>query len=116
MQICAHRPRSWRWRRPLALPEGQIAVRADLHGDLDMSRLPGTLTVHVPATAPDRGRSLRKLLQELDVPRWERERLPLLYPQGGATVLAIADLWVHPAVRARPESPRRGRIVWRPQR
>jgi tRNA(Ile)-lysidine synthase len=112
----AFRPQSWRWRRSLALPGGEIAVLADVHGDLDLSRLPRKLTVHAPATAPVRGRSMRKLLQELAVPRAERERLPLLYPEGGATLLAIADLWLHPAVQVRPGSRRRGRIVWRPQR
>ncbi len=111
-----HRPEAWRWRRALRLPEGEIAVSRDAHGDLDLSRLPESLTVHVPATAPGRGRSLRKLLQELAVPRWERERLPLLYSGDGAKLLAIADLWLHPAVQAGPGSSRRGRIVWRPQR
>jgi tRNA(Ile)-lysidine synthetase-like protein len=95
---------------------GRLAIRADRHGDLDIARLPGVFTVHLHATAPGRGRSLRKLMQELAVPRWERERLPLLYRQGGEGPLAAGDLWVHPAVRARPDSLRRGRIVWRPQR
>src|SRR5512139_392435 len=69
-----HQPRLWRWRRaPLALHAGELAVHPDPQGDLDLARLPAALWVHVPATAPGRGRSLRKLLQQLAVPRWERE-------------------------------------------
>jgi tRNA(Ile)-lysidine synthetase-like protein len=71
--------------------------------------------VHVPATAPGRGRSLRRLLQELAVPRWERERLPLLYAEHGSAPLAVADLWLDPAVEATADTRRRGRIVWRGQ-
>jgi tRNA(Ile)-lysidine synthase len=113
----AHKPRAWRWKRSvLALPAGELAVRPDVHGDLDLSRLPAVLWVHVPATAPGRGRSLRKLLQELSVPLPERERLPLLYAADGAVALAVSDLWLHPDVQVRPDSRRRGRFVWRPQR
>jgi tRNA(Ile)-lysidine synthase len=112
-----HQPQAWRWKRSaLALPAGELAVRQDAHGDLDLSRLPDLLWVHVPATAPGRGRSLRKLLQELSVPLPERERLPLLYAADGAAALAVADLWLHADVQVRPGSRRRGRFVWRPQR
>lgn len=109
-------PCDWRWQQgALALPAGVLVVGRDAHGDLDISRLPAALRVHVPATAPGRGRSLRKLLQELSVPRWERERLPLLYA-GDQGPLAVADLWLHPQVQARADSRHRGRIVWRPKR
>jgi tRNA(Ile)-lysidine synthetase-like protein len=91
-------------------------VRADAHGDLDLARLPRDLAVHAAASAPGRGRSLRKLLQELAVPGWERERLPLLYSADGERLLAVADMWVDPQLQARPGSRRRGRFVWRPQR
>jgi tRNA(Ile)-lysidine synthase len=112
-----HEPRAWRWRRSaLVLPAGEIAILPDRNGDLDLSRLPAVLWVHGTSTAPGRGRSLRKLLQELAVPRWEREQLPLLYPEGADEPLAVSDLWLHPHVQARPDSRRRGRIVWRPQR
>ena len=108
-------PQRWPWRRAaLALPDGQLEVQADAHGDLDLARLPAVLQVHSTITAPGRGRSLRKLLQELSVPRWERERLPLLY--AGDRPVAVGDLWLDPDVQARPGSRRRGRFVWRPKR
>jgi tRNA(Ile)-lysidine synthase len=108
-------PQAWRWRRSaLALPGGQLAIRPDRNGDLDLSCLPAVLWVHAGHAAPGNGRSLRKLLQELAVPRWERERLPLLYQEGAEGPLAVRDLWLHPQVQARPGSRRRGRIVWRP--
>jgi tRNA(Ile)-lysidine synthase len=109
-------PQAWRWHRgALALPTGELEVRPDPHGDLDLSRLPAVLWTHVQSTAPGRGRSLRKLFQELAVPRWERERLPLLYA-GSEGPVAVGDLWLRPDIQARPDSRRRGRIVWRPQR
>lgn len=110
------RPRAWRWRRAsLSLEAGQLAVVPDRNGDLDLARLPGVLWVRGARNAPGRGRSLRKLLQELAVPLWERERLPLLYGEGADVPLAVSDLWLHPDVQARSDSRRRGRIVWRPK-
>jgi len=115
--MASPQPQSWRWRRSaLVLHTGELAIRPDRNGDLDLSRLPGVLWVHAGESAPGRGRSLRKLLQELAVPRWEREGLPLLYSEGAGRPLAVRDLWLHPDVQARPDSRRRGRIVWRPQR
>jgi tRNA(Ile)-lysidine synthase len=113
--LLSYQPRRWRWKRSaLALQSGKLAVSQDSHGDLDLARLPASLSVHVCATAPGRGRSLRRLLQELSVPLWEREYLPLLY--AGGALLAVRDLWLHPDIEARPDSRSRGRIVWRPQR
>jgi tRNA(Ile)-lysidine synthase len=110
-------PRTWRWQRAaLPLEAGEIAVVPDRNGDLDLARLPGVLWVRGTGNAPGKGRSLRKLLQELAVPRWERERLPLLYAEGAQSPLAVGDLWLHPDVQARADSRRRGRIVWRPKR
>jgi tRNA(Ile)-lysidine synthase len=115
------KPLPWNWRRgSLQLSDGStLSVEADPHGDLDLARLPARLTVRSMSTAPRlRGRSLRKLLQELQVPSWERERLPLLGPARGspAELLAIGDLWLHERIRGGPKSARRGRIVWRSRR
>lgn len=113
----AQRPRVWRWRRStLSLHWGELAIVRDANGDLDLSALPRELWVHDFSTAPGKGRSLRKLMQELAVPGWERERLPLLYRDGAPGPLAAGDLWLHPEVQARAGSRRRGRIVWRPRR
>jgi len=115
--LAPSQPRNWRWRRStLSLEAGEIAVVPDPNGDLDLARLPGVLGVRGAQAAPGQGRSLRKLLQELGVPRWERERLPLLYADGAEVPLAVSDLWLHPDVQARSDSRRRGRIVWRPKR
>ncbi len=40
-------------------------------------------------------RSLKKWLQELRVPPWERARLPLVFagPEGAAELIAVGDLW-----------------------
>ncbi len=72
------------------------------------------------------GRQLRSLLQELEVPNWQRADLPLLYDralQGGGAkdgpgagqggrLLAVRDLWLAGSVRSDNRTRRRGRIVW----
>lgn len=113
-------PRLWSWRRSvLRLPErSELAVIVDPHGDLDLARLPEKLAVRFAAGASElRGRSLRKLFQELQVPAWERQRLPLLGAAAGdpADLLAVGDLWLHESIRSGAQSARRGRIVWRSQ-
>lgn len=117
--VARAKPRLWSWRRgALQLPEGEMMVIEDPHGDLDLGRLPARIMVRFADQAsPLRGRSLRKLFQELQVPSWQRERLPLLGPARGGPedLLAIGDLWLHERVRVGPKSARRGRIVWRPQ-
>ncbi len=105
----------WAWTRgPLSLPDGRrLEVVADSHGDLNLAALPRALAVHFLASLPSRGRSLRKRLQALELPLWERDRIPLLCEpgEGGGTLLAIGDLWLHERLRGRNDG-RRGRIVW----
>jgi tRNA(Ile)-lysidine synthase len=54
--------------------------------------------------------SLKKLLQEWDVPPWWRDRVPLLYL--GDELLAVGDLWLCQSSRAR-EVPAAGEGLWR---
>ncbi|MEM6582327.1 MAG: tRNA lysidine(34) synthetase TilS [Pseudomonadota bacterium] len=57
--------------------------------------------------------SLKKLLQERDVPPWWRERLPLLYL--GEELLAVADLWLCHSSRladSDDQGPVRYKPVW----
>ncbi len=51
------------------------------------------------------GRSLRKIMQELAVPEWQRERLPLVFasPRTGKP-LAIADCWIADGLRSTARS------------
>ncbi|HYM86065.1 MAG TPA: tRNA lysidine(34) synthetase TilS, partial [Pseudoxanthomonas sp.] len=82
----------WQGHEPLALPGG------------DLLRLEGAASLPVPLrvfarqggermTLPGRtqSRTLKNLLQQLGVPPWEREVLPLLSDVGGELV-AVADL------------------------
>jgi tRNA(Ile)-lysidine synthase len=108
-------PISWSWRRgSLPLPDGsELAVLPDHHGDLDLAALPARLRVRFLEARPP-GRSLRRLLQELEVPQWDRGRLPLLFGSAAAGApLAIADLWLSRGLQQHAGSRRRGRIVWR---
>jgi tRNA(Ile)-lysidine synthase len=119
-------PLPWVWgrRRRLRIEGvGMLELRNDALGDVDMARLPATLWLRWPGSGEAReagqsGRRLRKLLQALDVPAWERDQLPLLCDArdgaGTARTLAIADLWLAPQLQARADARRRGRFVWRP--
>jgi tRNA(Ile)-lysidine synthase len=103
----------WSWRRgALRLPGGKLEIVADRHGDVDLARLPGQLLVQYPSVPG--GRSLRKLMQELAVPEWQRERLPIMFAGRQAGVpLAIADRWLAEGLHSTATSVRRGRIFWR---
>jgi tRNA(Ile)-lysidine synthase len=116
----AHVP-AWRWTRPLELPGGTLRIVAGPLGDVDLARLPATLTVRTRAPGRARvsgGRSVdvKSLLRESGVPGWQRDLLPFLHDPRAASadagLIAIADLWSADAVRATPASRRRGRIVW----
>ena len=57
----------------------------------------------------DRGNSLKKLLQEADIPPWWRDRVPLL--SLADELLAVGDLWLCASSRFR-EQPRAGETLW----
>lgn len=107
----------WDWRRSLVVPGGRLVIRRGAHGDLDLDRLPKRLRVVRMGREPG-GPRLRKLLQELQVPEWERGRLLLMYEAGNRAnrVLAVSDLWLDESVRSDHATRRRGRIVWRDTR
>jgi tRNA(Ile)-lysidine synthase len=97
---------------------GQLELRHDPRGPLDLDALPRELTVRWRTGGerlrPRRGgptRALKSLLQEAHVPPGERSRLPLVC--SGARVLAVADLWLDESVQAGPGTRRRGRLRWR---
>jgi tRNA(Ile)-lysidine synthase len=114
----------WDWRRPLALPGGSLAICPDAHGDLDLDRLPASMGVRMAEPGEAGGPRLRKLMQGLKVPKWQRAGLPLLYDgvqdavegqavrRGAGRLLAIGDLWVAGSLRSDGSTRRRGRIVW----
>ena len=58
------------------------------------------------------GASLKKLLQERDVPPWWRERVPLLYLEG--ELLAVGDLWLCDSSRW-AGAPGPGECLWQPR-
>ena len=106
----------WSWRDgPLELGSARLEILPDVNGDIDLARLGARLRVQFPPATG--GRSLRKLLQEIAVPQWQRERLPLVFAAGkngrSGALLAVADLWLAQAVQSTAGSSRRGRIFWR---
>jgi tRNA(Ile)-lysidine synthase len=118
---------SWPWKhsQTCALPAsgGTLELTPDERGPVDLSALPGILTVRwrqggerlVPRAGGPR-RALKSLLQEARVPAGERARLPLIF--GGSRLLAVADLWLDESVQAAASTAKRarGRLAWiRPQ-
>jgi tRNA(Ile)-lysidine synthase len=110
----------WDWRQPLVLPGGRLAIRREARGDVDLDRLPETVAVRMGSSSSG-GRRLRSLLQELEVPNWQRADLPLLYDLAAADgghaeqagrLLAVRDLWVAGSLRSDGSSRHRGRITW----
>lgn len=117
----APREIAWAWRAepvcPLPVDLGQIELRADSYGPVNLAVLPARLTIRWRgggerlALAPGGPRrTLKSLLRESQLPPAERARLPLVY--SGAKLLAVADLWLDQSVQAGPRARRRGRLVW----
>jgi tRNA(Ile)-lysidine synthase len=111
----------WSWGKrpvcPLPADLGQLELRADPQGPLDLSRLAPSLTVRWrrggERLRPGAGRprrALKSLLQEARVPLGQRQRLPLLF--SGARLVAVADLWLDASVQAGATARRRARLVW----
>lgn len=103
--------RDWDGAEPLPLPPGFGVLSLDPGVQL------GAFVVR-----PRRGgerlqqagarRELRTLLQDLGLPPWQRERLPLLFERGG-DLLAAGDLALAPAFAARLRD-RDTRLRWQP--
>ena len=110
--------RSWVWWRnangypPLELPGlGQLRLQATVGAGLRAERLAGaTLTVgfrrggeRFRPVGRSHGQELKKLLQEANIPPWERDRLPLLYRD--QTLLAVIGLGIAASAAATPGEP-----------
>jgi tRNA(Ile)-lysidine synthase len=113
---------SWAWRsaRKLVLPSGLgwLFLTSDVHGPIDLERLPEELIVRWrrggERLRPREGgpsRTLKALLQQACVPLAERASLPLLYAR--MRLIAIADRWSDVSIHVQRDSRERGRIVWR---
>jgi tRNA(Ile)-lysidine synthase len=110
----------WDWKRSrwLSLGGGStLRLIADRHGDLDLGLLPCPLRVDF-RHGGERLReahghmALKDLLQSRGIMPWERSSVPLLRDQ--ARIVAVADLWVDAAYRARgPPTGSRARFRWR---
>jgi tRNA(Ile)-lysidine synthase len=117
----ARREIGWRWRAqpvcPLPGALGQIELRPDAHGSLNLAALGARLTIRwrrggerlTPAPGRPR-RALKSLLRESRLSPAQRARLPLVY--SGARLVAVADLWLDASVQAGPRARRRARLVW----
>jgi len=120
VQPAAAAAKKWDWRaRPwLALAGGgALGLVRDRHGDVQLAALPRVLRVcqrrggERLQAAPGR-QALKDLLQAQGVAPWERAAVPLIEHRG--RIIAVADLWLDRAYRARePAATGRGRFRWR---
>ena len=117
---CAPASRRWRIPQPLAFDCGDLACERCSGGGLDDGVK--DLEVVVRFRGEDaawmrplgvRGHALKKRFQSLDIPPWERDRIPLVY--AGGTLAAIGSAWIDPRFAAAPGTPG-WRVVWRPRR
>jgi tRNA(Ile)-lysidine synthase len=111
---------SWHWRREpwLELGDGSaLGLMADAHGDVDLAKLPTPLRVEFRRggerlQAAHGHMPLKDLLQLHDIAPWQRSAVPLLRHR--SRIIAVADLWLAEAFRAREGSAGpRGRLRWR---
>ena len=114
-------PAALRWRipEPLAFDHGDLACERCPDGGLG-DTLRDTETVvqfrgeDAAAMQPmrTRGQSLKKRFQSLEIPPWERGRIPLVY--AGGILAAIGSAWINPRLAAAPGTPG-WRVVWTPR-
>ncbi|MEJ0084437.1 MAG: tRNA lysidine(34) synthetase TilS [Pseudomonadota bacterium] len=111
--------KSWRWkdeRELIVNTAGEIlSLVEDPDGDIDLDKLPATLTLR-----PRRGgeklrpgprartQTLKSLLQGAKIPVDERVRLPLLF--AGDRLICAGDRWIDASVAATVKSRRRARL------
>jgi tRNA(Ile)-lysidine synthase len=96
----------WDWASEPALQlagAGELKLVRALHGPLRLGALPEQLSVRFRQggerlAMPYGHGSLKHLLQERHVPPWLRARVPLIY--AGERLIAVADLWSEPALKA----------------
>lgn len=98
---------SWDWRRQpwLSLADGgRLGLVRDPHGDVLLTALPARLQVSYRCGGErvqghEGHIALKDLLQVHGLAPWERAAVPLL--GDGKRIIAVADLWLDPAFRAR---------------
>ncbi len=109
----------WRAQRQLALEAGgTLELLPDAQGEVDLEALPCPLRVcfrrggeRLPQGAGHL--ALKDLLQQRRIAPWLRATVPLL--ASGERIIAVADLWLDAAFRARgPARAPRARLRWRP--
>ena len=111
----------WSWRKhplcPLPADLGQLELKRDPQGPLDLGRLAPSLTIRwrrggerLSLGGGRPRRALKSLLQEARVPLGQRQRLPLVF--SGTRLVAVADLWLDASVQAGAAARRRARLVW----
>ncbi|MFP7721897.1 tRNA lysidine(34) synthetase TilS [Lysobacter sp. A3-1-A15] len=107
---------AWDGRHALPLPGGgELALQVDAGAQrfdppLTVGARRGGERIHLPGRA--HGHALKQVLQDLGVPPWRRERLPLAWDRDG-TLLAAGDV----AYSARFDAwlrERGGRLRWQP--
>ena len=108
--------RRWRIPEPLAFDHGDLACERCPDGGLDDGLRDMEIVVRFRGEDAAwmrpmgvRGHALKKRFQSLDIPPWERGRIPLVH--AGGTLAAIGSAWIDPRLTAAPGTPG-WRVVW----
>ena len=111
--------RRWRVPEPLAFDHGDLACERCPDGGLDDGLRDMEIVVQFRGEDAawmqpmrTRGQSLKKRFQSLEIPPWERGRVPLVY--AGGILAAIGSAWINPRLAAAPGTPG-WRVVWTPR-
>ena len=113
---CVPASRRWRIPEPLAFDHGDLACEPRSDGGLDDGLKDVEIVVRFRGENAAwmrpmgvRGHALKKRFQSLEIPPWERGRIPLVY--AGGTLAAIGSAWIDPRFAAAPGTPG-WRVVW----
>ena len=111
--------RRWQVPDPLAFDHGSLACERCIGGGLEdglrdadiVVRFRGEDAVRMQPMQV-RGHALKKRFQSIEIPPWERARIPLVFVDG--VLAAIGSAWIDPRFAAAPGTPG-WRVVWTPR-
>ncbi len=97
----------WKLKNNLVLPTGKITFKETSNKGLCLNFLEKNITVRgrkggerCKPFGRKNSQKLKKLLQELEIPPWLRDRLPLIYVE--EELAAVGDLWICDKFHAKP--------------
>ena len=117
--LCVPVSRRWQVPEPLTFDHGNLACERCTDGGLEDGLRDKEVVVRFRGEGAARmrpmqvrGHALKKRFQSLEIPPWERARIPLVFVDG--VLAAIGSAWIDPRFAAAPGA-QGWRIVWTPR-